>query len=348
MSISVIGVIIAILFFCLLVIGHEFGHFIAAKRLGVKVLEFSMGMGPLLWHSQKGETQYSLRAIPIGGFCKLEGEDGDENKEDMRSFANQPAWSKILILIMGSVMNVVMGLIILTIIFTSIGSTTSYVGEVSDGSPAAAAGILADDRIVAINGKEVLSWNDVIAATSSYDGDGSIQVILERKSSEKGNYQFPVELVPDYNEEAGRYIMGVTTKIVHSVPMSIKESLAACGSMFVSMKEFLVNLFKGRTNSEDVVGVVGIMAVVSEQAKTNGLINVIYLMGIISFNLAIVNMLPFPALDGGRILLVLLRKIARDKIGDKAEAIVNAIGFILLMILMIFLLFKDTFTFILK
>lgn len=348
MSISVIGVIIAILFFCLLVIGHEFGHFIAAKRLGVKVLEFSMGMGPLLWHSQKGETQYSLRAIPIGGFCKLEGEDGDENKEDMRSFANQPAWSKILILIMGSVMNVVMGLIILTIIFTSIGSTTSYVGEVSDGSPAAAAGILADDRIVAINGKEVLSWNDVIASTSSYDGDGSIQVILERKSSEKGNYQFPVELVPDYNEEAGRYIMGVTTKIVHSVPMSIKESLAACGSMFVSMKEFLVNLFKGRTNSEDVVGVVGIMAVVSEQAKTNGLINVIYLMGIISFNLAIVNMLPFPALDGGRILLVLLRKITRDKIGDKAEAIVNAIGFILLMILMIFLLFKDTFTFILK
>lgn len=348
MSISVIGVIIAILFFCLLVIGHEFGHFIAAKRLGVKVLEFSMGMGPLLWHSQKGETQYSLRAIPIGGFCKLEGEDGDENKEDMRSFANQPAWSKILILIMGSVMNVVMGLIILTIIFTSIGSTTSYVGEVSDGSPAAAAGILAGDRIVAINGKEVLSWNDVIASTSSYDGDGSIQVILERKSSEKGNYQFPVELVPDYNEEAGRYIMGVTTKIVHSVPMSIKESLAACGSMFVSMKEFLVNLFKGRTNSEDVVGVVGIMAVVSEQAKTNGLINVIYLMGIISFNLAIVNMLPFPALDGGRILLVLLRKITRDKIGDKAEAIVNAIGFILLMILMIFLLFKDTFTFILK
>ena len=192
MSISVIGVIIAILFFCLLVIGHEFGHFIAAKRLGVKVLEFSMGMGPLLWHSQKGETQYSLRAIPIGGFCKLEGEDGDENKEDMRSFANQPAWSKILILIMGSVMNVVMGLIILTIIFTSIGSTTSYVGEVSDGSPAAAAGILADDRIVAINGKEVLSWNDVIASTSSYDGDGSIQVILERKSSEKGTYQFPV------------------------------------------------------------------------------------------------------------------------------------------------------------
>lgn len=348
MSISVIGVIIAILFFCLLVIGHEFGHFIAAKRLGVKVLEFSMGMGPLLWHSQKGETQYSLRAIPIGGFCKLEGEDGDENKEDMRSFANQPAWSKILILIMGSVMNVVMGLIILTIIFTSIGSTTSYVGEVSDGSPAAAAGILADDRIVAINGKEVLSWNDVIASTSSYDGDGSLQVILERKAEEGGSYQFPVDLVPQYDEEVGRYLMGITTKIEHSVPLSIKESLSACGTMVVSMKEFLVNLFKGRTNSEDVVGVVGIMAVVSEQAKTNGLINVIYLMGIISFNLAIVNMLPFPALDGGRILLVLLRKITRDKIGDKAEAIINGIGFVLLIVLMIFLIFKDTFTFIIK
>ena len=348
MSISVIGVIIAILFFCLLIIGHEFGHFIAAKRLGVKVLEFSMGMGPLLWHKQKGETQYSLRAIPIGGFCKLEGEDGDEDKADMRSFANQPAWSKILILIMGSVMNVIMGIIILTIIFTSLGSTTTYVGEVSADSPAAAAGIQAEDRIVAIDGKEVRTWNDVIDSTSAYDGNGSLQVILERKAEEGGKKQFPVELTPVYSEENGRYLMGITTKIIHSVPLSIKESLATCGDMVVSMKEFLVNLFKGRSSSDDVVGVVGIMAVVSEQAKTNGLINVIYLMGIISFNLAIVNMLPFPALDGGRILLVLLRRITNDRIGDKAEAIVNAIGFILLMILMIFLLFKDTFKFIIK
>ena len=348
MSISIIGVIIAILFFCLLIIGHEFGHFIAAKRLGVKVLEFSMGMGPLLWHKQKGETQYSLRAIPFGGFCKLEGEDGDEDKEDKRSFANQPAWSKILILIMGSVMNVIMGIIILTIIFTSLGSSTSYVGEISADSPAAKAGIMAGDRIVAIDGEQIDSWNDVIASTSAFDGEGSLQVILERKAEEGGKYQFPVELVPEYNEEAGRYLMGITTKVVHSVPLSIKESLAMCGEMAVSMKEFLVNLFKGRTSSDDVVGVVGIMAVVSEQAKTNGLLNVIYLMGIISFNLAIVNMLPFPALDGGRILLVLLRRITNDKIGDKAEMIINAIGFILLMILMIFLIFKDTFTFIIK
>ena len=348
MSISIIGVLIAILFFCLLIIGHEFGHFIAAKKLGVKVLEFSMGMGPLLWSKQKGETQYSLRAIPIGGYCKLEGEDGDEDKEDMRSFANQPAWSKILILVMGAVMNVIMGIIILTIIFTYLGSTTSYVGSVSENSPAAIAGIMAEDRIVAIDGEEIKSWNDVIASTSSYDGDGSLQVILERKAEEGGSYQFPVDLVPQYDEEVGRYLMGITTKIEHSVPLSIKESLAACGTMVVSMKEFLGNLFTGRTNSEDVVGVVGIMAVVSEQAKTSGLINVIYLMGIISYNLAIVNLLPFPALDGGRILLVILRRITNDKIGDNAEAIINGIGFVLLMVLMIFLIFKDTFTFIIK
>ena len=346
MSISVIGVIIAILFFCLLVIGHEFGHFIAAKRLGVKVLEFSMGMGPLLWHKQKGETQYSLRAIPIGGFCKLEGEDGDEDKTDTRSFANQPAWSKILILIMGSVMNIIMGIIILTIIFTSVGSTSTTAGTVNPGSPADIAGILPDDRIVAIDGQQVNAWNDVITYVSAYDGEGSMQVIVERRAENGGKTQTAVELVPEYSEENERYLIGITTKVVHSVPASIKEALATTGSMFVSMKEFLVNLFRGRTSSEDVVGVVGIMAVVSEQAKTNGLINVIYLMGIISLNLAVVNMLPFPALDGGRILLVLLRKITHDRIGDKAESIVNAIGFILLMILMIFLIFKDTFTFI--
>lgn len=348
MSISVIGVLIAIVFFCVLIIGHEFGHFIAAKRLGVKVLEFSMGMGPLIWHKQKGETQYSLRAIPIGGFCKLEGEDGDDDKTDERSFANQPAWSKILILIMGSVMNVIMGIIILTIIFTSLGSSTSSVGTVNPGSPADIAGIFPDDRIVSIDGQQVKSWTDVTADISAYDGDGPIRIIVERKADNGEKVQLPIDLVPEYSEENQRYLIGITTKVVHSVPASIKEALAACGSMVVSMKDFLVSLFRGRASSEDVVGVVGIMAVVSDQAKNYGLINVIYLMGIISLNLAIVNMLPFPALDGGRILLVLLRRITNDKIGDKAEAIVNAIGFVLLMGLMIFLIFKDTFSLFIK
>ncbi len=334
---SVVGIAVAFIFFCLLVLGHEFGHFVAAKSLGVRVMEFSMGMGPLLWKKQKGETQYSVRAIPIGGFCKLEGEDGDEDRDNPRSFSNQPAWAKILILIMGSVMNVIIGLFILTAVFLITGSYTTVVGSVMEGYPAAAAGLASGDRVVSVAGEPVDEWEDILRLLTSYDGEGAIELEAERNGE---IMSFSME--PKYDVEEGRYLFGISSKLVHSPLKSIKEAFRTAGGMMLAMKQFFVNLFSGRVQSQDVVGIVGIMAVVGEQAK-HGLSMVIYIMGIISLNLAIVNMLPFPALDGGRVLFVILRKISGGRISDKAEQIVNAAGFVLLMALMVFLIFKDTF-----
>jgi len=339
---SVAGIILAILFFCILIIGHEFGHFITAKILGVKVLEFSLGMGPSLWHKQGKETLYSVRAVPLGGYCKLEGEDGSEDKTDLRSFSNQPAWSKILILIMGSAMNIIMGILICFFVFLSAGYLSTTIDTVAPEQPAAVAGILPGDRIVSVNNVEYDSWTEILTAISGAEPGADLSVGVERQNQEsKKEELIVIQVVPVYSEEYQRSMIGITSRIEHSVGKSLKSALTMPAEMYQAIKSFFHNLFVGKVSSDDVVGVVGIIAVAGEQAQS-GLINVVYLMGVISLNLAFMNMLPFPALDGGRVLFVLIRAISKGKVGDKAEAIVNTIGFIILIVLMIFIMFKDT------
>ena len=333
---NVLAIIAAVLLFTLLIAGHEFGHYAAAKLLGVRVNEYSIGMGPLIFQKKHGETEYSLRALPIGGYCKIEGEDGDS--DDDRSFMKKPWWAKVIILAAGAFMNFVLCILLLMFVFWYSGAYSTTLADVSDGFPAQQAGIQAGDTIVAIDGKDYDDWMEVVSAIDASEGK-PMTFTVERDGQ---TYDYTVSAV----ESEGRWLMGITCKLVHSPVQAIVQSFATTKATMRAMGQFFVQLFTGKANGDDVVGVVGIVSMIGEQAKF-GIVNVIYLMAIISLNLGMVNLLPLPALDGGRILFVFIRLITRDKIGDRAEGITHAIGMVLLLALMAFLVFRDVNRFIL-
>ncbi len=331
------SIIVAILMFCLLVFVHEFGHFAAAKSLGVKVNEFSIGMGPLIFQRTKGETVYSLRAFPIGGYCKMEGED--EESQDAKAFNKKPAWVKTLVIIAGAFMNIVTTIIILTVVMTYVGSYTTTLDQVAVGYPADVAGIKSGDVILAVNGQSSDSWEDVVTAISTSE-DETIEISILRGTSEIVITSGLME-----NEE-GRKVIGITPMVSHSFLKGIRDAFITTGTMAVTMGEFLTQLVSGQASSSDVVGPIGIVSIIGQQAEY-GVLNVIYLMAMISLNLGMINLLPLPALDGGRLLFIVIRTLSGGRISDEAEARVHMVGMVLLMGLMIFLVFKDTFQFIL-
>ena len=167
--------ILAIILFCVMIFPHELGHYIAAKRLGVKVNEFAFGMGPVIWKKQKGETLHSIRLFPIGGFCSMEGED--EDSDEPRAFNNKKPWQKIIILAAGSFMNVLCAILIMSIVVGVLGFTTTTIDTVSEGSPAETAGIMAGDEITAIDGQPIEAWTDVSAAIASAEGGQIIMTV---------------------------------------------------------------------------------------------------------------------------------------------------------------------------
>ena len=333
---SVFAIIVAIILFCLLVAGHEFGHYAAAKLSKVKVNEFSVGMGPLLFQRKRGETEYSLRALPIGGYCKIEGEDGDSTDE--RSFSRKPWWIKIFILASGALMNFLLCIVLLLFIFWYGGAYSTKLAAVAEGFPAQNAGIRAGDTIVAIDGTPYDDWLDVVDAIDASQGS-PLTFTVERDGQ---TYDYTISAV----EVEGRWMMGITCSLTHSPVLAASQAIQTTKSAMLTMGQFIAQLFTGKASGDDVVGVVGIVSLIGEQAKF-GVANVVYLMAIISLNLGMVNLLPLPALDGGRILFVFIRLITRDKIGDKAEAVTHAIGMVLLLALMAFLIFRDVNRFIL-
>lgn len=334
----IVGIILAILLFVVLIIIHEFGHFITAKICGVNVLEFSVGIGPVLYKKEKGGTQYSLRSIPIGGYCRLEGEhDEDEDDaeiNDEKSYMNAPWYKKILICIAGAFNNIVLCLIVLFFIFLYMGSGSQTLGAITPGSPADLAGLKAEDKIVAIDDVKMTSWNEIVNTITSSDGD--LKITFERDSKENSAI-----LSPEYDEELGRKIVGITTKMVHSPKESAKASVQTSVSFFVEIKDTLIRLVSGKESADNVVGIVGIVDVVSQELEY-GLINVFYIMALISLNLGVVNLIPIPGLDGGKILFILIKTISGGRISDDVEATVDTIGLLILMALALLLIFKDT------
>ena len=323
--------ILAILLFCIMIFPHELGHFIAAKRMDVKVNEFSFGMGPAIWKRQKGETLYSIMLFPIGGFCAMEGED--EESEEPRAFTNKKPWQKIVILAAGSFMNVICAVIIMIIVTGILGFTTTTIDEVTAGSPAAKAGIVQGDEIVEINDKKVESWGDV----SQYIGEaGEKSVTIE--VSRDGNAKTLV-MQPEY-DDAGRYVVGIKCAISHSPLRAIAEGSKATWNMTVDMFDVLGQLFTGKLGTENLSGPVGMVQMVSETTQY-GFWYYGFLTALICMNLAIMNMLPFPALDGGRIIFVLYTAITGKPVSQKVEGTIHFVGIILLFALMIYVTFND-------
>lgn len=322
-------IILAIVLFVLLIFPHELGHFVAAKAVGVRVNEFAFGMGPALYKKQGRETLYSIRAFPVGGYCAMEGENEESDEED--AFVNKPAWARITVLVAGSAMNVLIAILVLSIMFGVIGAATTTVDRVQKGMPAAEAGLSRGDRIVSVDGREIQKWSDLSTSLSGSDDTRSITVT--RNGTEKTLYVTPVK-------QDSRYVIGITPMVTHSPLLAVRNGITGSWSMTRSLFGALKQLATGHVKADDLSGPVGMVSLVHQTEKA-GLINFFYLVALISLNLAIFNMLPFPALDGGRILFVIIRLFTGKAITDRQEAAVHGAGMALLLLLMIFVTWND-------
>ena len=330
-------IIYAILIFCMLIFVHELGHFIVAKACGVKVNEFAIGMGPAIYKKQKGETLYAIRCFPIGGYCAMEGED--EDSDEPRAFNNQPAWQRACVLAAGSFMNLVTCIVLLIIIAFCIGQASTTIDQVAAGSPAEKAGIVSGDEILAVDGKKIDEWDDLIQSVG-YSKNDTAEITVLRDGKE---VVLTSEL--EYDKEAGRNLIGITPVMQRNAGKSIGLGFVNTWKMTVMMYDTLRQLFTGDVSVSELSGPVGIVYATNQAAKS-GVLYVIYLAALLSLNLAIINMLPFPALDGGRLLFLVIRLFTGKRVSDETEGKIHFIGICLLFALMIYVTFNDVLKFI--
>ena len=330
-------IVYAILIFCFLIFVHEFGHFIVAKACGVKVNEFAIGMGPAIFKKQKGETLYAVRVFPIGGYCAMEGED--EDSDEPGAFNNQPAWQRACVLAAGSFMNLLTCVVLLIIIAFCVGQTTTTIDEVAPDSPAMKAGIVSGDEIVAVDGQEIDKWDDLIQAVG-YSKNETAEITVLRDGKEE---TLTAEL--EYDKDAGRNMIGITPVMAKNPVRAIGDGVKNTGKMTVMMYDTLRQLFTGDVSVSELSGPVGIVYATNQAAKS-GVLYVIYLAALLSLNLAIINMLPFPALDGGRLLFLVIRLFTGKRVSDETEGKIHFIGICLLFALMIYVTFNDVLRFI--
>lgn len=323
--------ILAIILFCVMIFPHELGHYIAAKRLGVKVNEFAFGMGPVIWKKQKGETLHSIRLFPIGGFCSMEGED--EDSDEPRAFNNKKPWQKIIILAAGSFMNVLCAILIMSIVVGVLGFTTTTIDTVSEGSPAETAGIMAGDEITAIDGQPIEAWTDVSAAIASAEG-GQIIMTVQRDGR-----TLEASVTPEQTQD-GAFLIGITSRVSHNPFRAVAEGAKSTWNITVSMFQTLSQLFTGQLGADSLSGPVGMVQMVS-QTTQYGWWYYGFLTALICINLAIINMLPLPALDGGRIIFVIISMITGRPVSQKVEGTVHFVGIMLLFGLMAYVTFND-------
>ena len=331
--------IATIVVFCLIIFIHELGHFVSAKLFGVTVHEFSIGMGPKIWGSARGGTEYSVRALPVGGYVKLEGEDGAS--EDKNAFCNKSIFARFVVLASGAFMNFVLGFVLYLIIMsTATGFGSNVVGEVIENSAFYDSGIVAGDVIVHMESEEysskIRTFNDINFFTYR-NGTEPVTVTFVRDGVERA----VVGMVPKYNEEEGRHLYGFKAEIAPKTFGNVIK-YAYDQSVFVGkvVLSSFADLLRGRAGASDISGPVGIVTEIGNAAKA-GLATLANLAALISINLGIINLLPIPALDGGRILFLIYELIRRKKVPADKEAMVHAIGFMLLIGFMLIITFFD-------
>lgn len=334
----IVKILAAVLIFGLVIFIHEFGHFFAAKKCGVKVNEFALGMGPALFKKQKGETLYALRAFPIGGFVSMEGED--ENSDDPRSFQRAPAYKRFLIVVAGALMNLVLGFLVLIILTSSLNAIpTKIIAKFDENATSEASGLQVGDEILAVNGRHCYVMDDVTYEFMRIE-DGVAEFTV-RRNGEKitlPNVKFDVT----YEEDVGNIIVqDYYLKGEKKNPLNVVSYAANWGICLGRMifRSF-VDLIAGHVKVSSLSGPIGIVTVISE-AVDMGWRPVVMFLALITINLGIFNLIPFPALDGGKLFLIIIEAIRRKPINQKYENIINVVGFACLIGLMIFVSISD-------
>lgn len=337
-------ILIALLFFSVFIMIHELGHFLVARAVGIHAEEFSIGMGPRLFKVSGKETEYSLRVLPIGGYVRFLGED--EASEDPRAFNNARVWKRFLVVVAGPVMNMLLAVLLLSILLFSFGQQVSsqpVIESVISGYPAEQVGLQAGDRIIRVGDADVSELEDFkaverIQSFISENGPKPFAITVQR-DGQIMNF----DVIPSYDEAGDRWQVGFYFKPVirkfgfmEAIGTGFVETFRITGQMFAMLKDLI---FAGQ-GLGDVMGPVGIVSEIGRAAQA-GIQRLLQLGIIITINLGIMNLIPFPALDGGRLLLLIVEGIRRKPIDRNKEGYFHLVGFVLLMILMIIVTYKD-------
>jgi regulator of sigma E protease len=329
--------LVAILLFLTLIIIHEFGHFISAKLLGVRVNEFAVGFGPKIFSKQGKETKYSLNLIPLGGYCAMEGED--ENSADEKAFCNKAAWRRFIIVVMGGVFNLILGLIIVAIILapTKMFATTT-IAEFSETAVSAKSGLMANDTILEVDGRRIFTTYDLSYAFTNVK-DGKVDIVVNRDGEkvELKDVAFESETIEGIDFLTVDFKVYGEKKTFGSY---IKNTVKTAISYTAVIWRSLIDLISGKYGISAVSGPVGVTVAIADAAKQS-LQNILPLMAFISINLGIFNLLPIPALDGGRLMFILYEMIFRKPVPQKFESVVHTVGFVLLFGFMLLIVAKD-------
>ena len=336
-------IILALLIFSLIVLFHEFGHFLLAKRGGIAVTEFSLGMGPRILSKQIGETRYSWKLLPFGGSCMMVGEDGDSNDEN--AFGKKSVWTRISVVAAGPIFNFILAFFLALFIIGSIGYDAPDVVAVADGYPAAEAGIQPGDRILQMNHTKIHVYREVSLYVQTHQGE-TVTVTYERDGE-----RHVVTLEPKLSE-SGTYLLGFRGSGVRTkgnIFQTVWYSAYEVKYWISTTLQSLGMMFRGRVSADDISGPVGIVNTIGdtyEASKQDGgfyvWLNMLNISILLSANLGVMNLLPIPALDGGRLVFLFLEVIRRGKrIDPEKEGMVHFVGLMLLMALMLVVMFND-------
>lgn len=328
------NIIAALLVFGFIIAFHEFGHFYFAKRAGVTIHEFSIGMGPKIYSKEKGGTVYSLRILPIGGYVAMEGED--EESSDPNSFGKKTLKERFLSIVAGPMANIILCIVLLIPFFAMVGTPSTTFDEVIKDSPAYEVGLQKNDKIVSINDQKIKDFNEISEMTAKSNGK-PMDIEIERK----GKMQ---EVVVTPKDMGGRYMIGIKPTYERNVLKAIPQAFISTYEISKAMLSFLWQLVTGQLSNkvmDSLAGPVGVVKMVSS-AATTGILNLVYITAIISLNIGIMNLLPIPALDGWRILMLILEAIRRGKkLPSKVEGYINMGGLVALLGFMVFITYKD-------
>lgn len=348
------SVVSAIVVLGLLIFVHELGHFLACKRVGVGVLRFSLGFGPVIASRKVGETEYALSAIPLGGYVKMVGQEDDGSEpdpltvNDPNSFAVKPLWARALIVAAGPVFNLLFASLLFSILFaTGVPVLTSRVGEVKEGMPAAKAGIVSGDQIVAVDGRGVERWDDLSSAIRE-SGGRPVDLLVRRADGAEAHLAVTPERTEGrsiFGEAMPVYVIGVgpseqfvteRSNPVKAIGQGVLKTLELCWLTLMT----LVKLFQSVVPASSLGGPLMIMKMAGEQAH-QGPSALLFFMAVLSINLGVLNLLPIPILDGGHLLFMGIEKLIGQPLHGRHREIAQQVGMVLLLSLMGFALYND-------
>jgi regulator of sigma E protease len=321
----------------LLIAVHEAGHYISARTCGVGVSEFAVGMGPVIYRKHGKNTLFTLRALPVGGFCKIVGETDEEDDKRADSITYKSKLARAFIFSAGSIMNIITAYAAFAIALLTAGIPTTAVSSFTDASPAQAYGMIVGDKVLTIQSYGINKWEDISAALKNYGGEGSVDVEIYRQST--GEY-LTLKIKPAYLSDEQRYILGVKPVLTKNIFMALAKAASILWLYITLIFSTLIGLIKGIVGLDAFTGPIGVVKIVSESASY-GAAAVLQITAAISISLGVINMLPIPALDGSRIFLLIIEWIKRSPIKRERENLFHFIGFALMILLGIVIAYND-------